>query len=146
MPDIVTKSIADIEQEIISEFSTLDDPMMRYEYIIELGKALPPFPDTYRTEGNLVKGCQSLVWLHSEARDGRVYFEADSNAFITKGLIALLVRVLSGQKAEDIVNARLGFIDAIGLRSHLTEGRSNGLTAMIDRMKEEAQARFKLQV
>jgi cysteine desulfuration protein SufE len=132
------RSISEIEQDIISEFATLDDQMMRYEYIIELGKALPPLPEQYKTAANLVKGCQSLVWLHTEVRDGRVYFEADSNAFITKGLIAMLVRVLSGQKPGDIVDAKLEFIDAIQLRAHLTEGRSNGLTAMIARMKKEA--------
>ena len=135
---IATQSIPEIEQEIISEFDSLDDPMMKYEYIIELGKALPPLPDDFRTPANIVKGCQSNVWLHSEVLDGTVTFMADSDAFITKGLIALLVRVLSGQGAEEIVNARLDFIDAIKLRSHLTEGRSNGLTAMIERMKREA--------
>lgn len=139
MPEAATKSIDEIEQDIISEFSLLDDQMMRYEYIIELGKEMEELSADYKTEPNLVKGCQSLVWLHANGKEGRLFFEADSDAYITKGLIALLVRVLSGQTAREIVDAELGFIDAIQLRSHLTERRSNGLTAMVGRMKDEAR-------
>lgn len=132
------RTIDSIEQEIISEFAILDDPMDKYEYIIDIGKKLAPLPDQYKTEGNIVKGCQSTVWLHSEERDGHIYYEADSNTVITKGIIALLIRVLSAQPASEIVAAPLSFIEQIGLRSHLSSQRSNGLNAMISKMKNEA--------
>ncbi len=128
-------SIKETEEEIISEFSMFDDPMDRYEYLIEIGKKMPDLAETYKTEENIVKGCQSKVWLHSYFKDGKIYFEADSNTVITKGIVGLLVRVLSGQKPDDIINAELKFIDAIDLRSHLSSQRSNGLNAMIKQMK-----------
>ncbi len=134
------KTIAEKEAEIIESFELFDDSMERYEYIIDLGKKLPPLPEQFKTDDFLVKGCQSKVWLHAFEKDGRIFFEADSNTAITKGIIALLVDVLSGQQPDAIVNARLDFIDAIQLRSHLSSQRSNGLTSMIQKMKTYAQA------
>ena len=134
------QTIQQIQEQIIEEFSLFDDPMAKYEYLIDIGKALPELPEEYRTDENLVKGCQSKVWLHAFENDGRIFYEADSNTVITKGLIGLLTRVLSNQKAEDILNADLFFIDKIDLRSHLSSQRSNGLTAMINKMKTAAAA------
>ena len=131
--------IATIEQEIVEEFSLFDDPMMQYEYIIDLGKKLPPMPAAHQTEENIVKGCQSTVYLHSSFDGQRMHYEADSNTVITKGIIALLVRVLDQQTPESVANASLSFIDQINLRSHLSEQRSNGLNSMMQRMKTDAQ-------
>ena len=133
------KSIAEIEAEIVEEFDLFDDQMDKYEYIIDLGKKLPTLDPKYQTEDFLVKGCQSKVWLHAYEKDGLLFFEADSNTAITKGIIALLIRVLSGQKPAVILNAQLGFIDKINLRAHLSSQRSNGLTSMIQRIKNYAQ-------
>ncbi len=133
------KSIAEIEAEIVEEFDLFDDQMDKYEYIIDLGKKLPTLDPKYQTDDFLVKGCQSKVWLHAYEKDGLLFFEADSNTAITKGIIALLIRVLSGQKPADILNAQLGFIDKINLRAHLSSQRSNGLTSMIQRIKNYAQ-------
>lgn len=133
-------SIADIEAEIVEEFDLFDDQMDKYEYIIDIGKKLPPLDAKYMADDFLVKGCQSKVWLHAYEKDGAIYFEANSNTAITKGIVALLVRVLSGQKAADIVNSPLAFIDKINLRAHLSSQRSNGLTAMVQRMKAYAAA------
>lgn len=132
------KSIAEIEDEIVEEFELFDDQMDKYEYIIDLGKKLPPLDPQFMTDDNLVKGCQSKVWLHASEKGGRIFFEADSNTVITKGIIALLVRVLSGQKPQDIIASQLGFVDRINLRAHLSSQRSNGLTAMIKKMKAYA--------
>lgn len=129
------KSISDIEKEITEEFDLFDDPLDRYEYLIDVGKKLTPLSAQYMTDDFLVKGCQSKVWLHAYERDGFLFFEADSNTAITKGIVALLVRVLSGHKPEDILATPLPFIDAIHLRSHLSSQRSNGLSAMIQKMK-----------
>jgi cysteine desulfuration protein SufE len=134
------KTILEKEKEIIESFAWIEDPMERYEYIIELGKKLPPLPESFKTDDFLVKGCQSKVWLRAYEKDKRIYFEADSNTAITKGIIALLVEVLSGQHAEEIISAPLHFIDVIQLRSHLSSQRSNGLTLMIQRMKAYATA------
>jgi len=109
--------------------------MDKYEYIIELGKNLPLIDEAYKNEEHLIKGCQSRVWIHAEAQDDRVVFTADSDAIITKGIVALLIRVLSGQKASDVAHAELGFIDTIGLKEHLTPTRSNGLVSMVKQMK-----------
>ncbi len=133
------KSIAEIEAEIVEEFELFDDQMDKYEYIIDLGKKLPALEAKYQTDDFLVKGCQSKVWLHAYEKDGLLFFEADSNTAITKGIVALLVRVLSGQKPSDILSAQLGFIDKINLRAHLSSQRSNGLTSMIQRIKNYAQ-------
>ena len=134
------KSIADIENEIVEEFDLFDDQMDKYEYIIDLGKKLPALDSKYQADDFLVKGCQSKVWLHAYEKDGRLFFEADSNTAITKGIIALLVRVLSGQKGGDILSSPLTFIDGINLRAHLSSQRSNGLTSMIQKMKAYASA------
>ena len=134
------KSIAEIENEIVEEFDLFDDQMDKYEYIIDLGKKLPLLVSKYQTDDFLVKGCQSKVWLHAFEKDGYLFFEADSNTAITKGIIALLVRVLSGQKGSDILSSSLRFIDKINLRAHLSSQRSNGLTSMIQKIKAYASA------
>ncbi|MBL0911890.1 MAG: SufE family protein [Bacteroidia bacterium] len=129
------QSIPETEAEIIEEFSLFDDWMDKYEYIIELGKNLPLIDEAYKNEEHLIKGCQSRVWIHAEAQDDCVVFTADSDAIITKGIVALLIRVLSGQKASDVADADLRFIDTIGLKEHLTPTRSNGLVSMVKQMK-----------
>ena len=128
-------TINEIQDEIISEFSFFDDWMDKYEYIIELGKDLPLIDEQYKTEDYLIKGCQSLVWLHADEEQEVVSFTADSNAIITKGLIALMVRVLSNQKPADIAHANLYFIGEIGLQEHLSPTRANGLLSMVKQMK-----------
>ncbi len=130
----------EIEEEIIEEFSLFDDQMDRYEYIIDIGKKLPPLEAKFQANDFLVQGCQSKVWLHAFAKDGRIFYEADSNTAITKGIIALLIRVLSGRDPKEVVNYELTFIDGINLRSHLSSQRSNGLSSMIHRMKAYASA------
>lgn len=133
-------SIAETEAEIVDEFSMFDDWMAKYEYLIDQGKDLAPLDETFKTEDRLIKGCQSRVWLVSELKDGKVYYKADSDAILTKGLVALMVRVLSGQAPEDIINAPLQFVDKIGLKEHLSPTRSNGLVSMIKQMKLDALA------
>jgi len=130
----------DVQEAIVEEFSLFDDPMMMYEYLVDLGRQLPPMPEAHKTDENQVKGCQSTVYLHSEMKDGKLFFEADSNTVITKGVISLLVRVLSGRSPRQIAEADLSFIDKINLRSLLSEQRNNGLNAMLKRMKSDAQA------
>lgn len=127
--------INSIQDEIIDEFVFFGDWMEKYEYIIDLGKSLPLIEEQYKNEEHLIKGCQSQVWLHADEDDGKVSFTADSDAVITKGIIALLVRVLSGQKADEIAQADLYFIDKIGLKEHLSPTRSNGLVSMVKQMK-----------
>jgi cysteine desulfuration protein SufE len=133
-----TDTIQNIENEIIDEFSVFDEWMDKYEYIIEIGKELPQLDEKYKTEDKKVAGCQSQVWLNTNYKDGKVIFEADSDAIITKGLIGLLIKVLSNQTPGDIINAKLEFIDKIGMKEHLSMNRANGLTAMIKRMKSDA--------
>jgi cysteine desulfuration protein SufE len=133
--------ITAIEEEIIDEFSLFDNWEDKYEYLIDIGKKLAPLENEYKKEENKIKGCQSTVWLVSEAKDGRIYYKADSDAVIVKGLISMLIRVLSGQKAEDIVKADMQFIDKIGMTTHLAQTRSNGLRSMIKQMKLEALGR-----
>lgn len=128
-------TIEAIQQELITEFSLFDDWMQRYEYMIELGKELPLIEEKYKTEDKLIKGCQSRVWLHSELKDGKVVFTADSDAIITKGIIAILIRVFSNQRPEDIIEADTKFIDAIGLKEHLSPTRANGLVSMVKQLK-----------
>jgi cysteine desulfuration protein SufE len=135
--------IAEIEKEIVEEFSLFDSWDDKYEYIIDLGKRLPLLEEAHKKDMNKVKGCQSTVWLVAEEKDGRIWFKADSDAVIVKGLISMLIRVLSGQKADDIINAKLDFIKDIGMMSHLAQTRSNGLLAMVKQMKNFALA-FKL--
>ncbi len=137
-------SIEETEQEIIEEFELFDDWMQKYEYIIELGKSLPLIDSKYKTEDKLIKGCQSQVWLHSELKDGKVIFTADSDAIITKGMVALMVRVLSNHTPDEIMNAKLDFVNTIGLTKHLSPTRSNGLVSMIKQMKMDALG-FKVQ-
>ncbi len=132
--------IREIEEEIIEEFSLFDDWMDKYNYIIEVGKNLDNLDEKYKQEKYLIKGCQSQVWVYPENKDGRLYFKADSDALITKGIVGLLIRVLSGQKPQDIVDADLSFIDEIGLKEHLSQTRSNGLLNMIKQMKLYALA------
>jgi cysteine desulfuration protein SufE len=127
----MSDSIADREAEIVDQFSMLDDWMERYEHLIELGESLPRLEEEAKPAAWLVKGCQSQVWLRPEFHEGRMFFRADSDALITKGLVALLVRVLEGQPAAEIAHAELRFIDQIGLREHLSPTRKNGLAAMV---------------
>ena len=133
-------SIKDIQEEIIEEFAMFDDWMQKYDYLIELSKDIPLISEEYRLNENLIKGCQSKVWLHATEIDGKVIYTADSDAIITKGIAALLIRVLSEQKAEDILENEMYFIDAIGLKEHLSMTRSNGLLSMIKQMKFYALA------
>ena len=128
-------SINEIQDEIIEEFAFFDDWMEKYEYIIDLGKNLPLIDAQYKDATHLIKGCQSQVWLHADNQGDKIDFTADSDAIITKGIIALLVRVLSGQPAEAIANADLYFINKIGLKEHLSPTRSNGLVSMVKQMK-----------
>jgi cysteine desulfuration protein SufE len=133
-------TIPETESTIIEEFSAFDDWMDRYNYLIELGKDLKVIDEKYRVQNNLITGCQSRVWLHAEYKDGKVWFSADSDAVITKGLVSLMIRVLDGQSPDDILNAELGFLEKIGLKEHLSPTRSNGLTSMIKQMKLYALA------
>ena len=133
-------TIKEIEQTIIDEFACFDEWLDKYAYIIDLGKQCPVIDEKDKTESNLIKGCQSRVWLSCEYRDGRLWFRADSDAVITKGIITLLIRALDGQTPQDILAADLAFIDQIGLKEHLSPTRSNGLTSMVKQMKLYALA------
>lgn len=133
-------SIKETEDEIIEEFELFDDWIQKYEHLIDIGKSLPLIADQYKTEDKLIKGCQSQVWMHSELKDGKVVYTADSDAIITKGMVALMVRVLSGHTPDEIINSDLGFIEKIGLTKHLSPTRSNGLVSMIKQMKLDALA------
>lgn len=134
------KTIEEIENEIVEEFSLFDSWDDKYEYIIDLGKKLPPLEEQYKKDENKVRGCQSTVWLTANEQDGKIIYKADSDAVIVKGLISMLIRVLSGQNADDIVNAKLDFINKIGMMNHLAQTRSNGLLAMVKQMKNYALA------
>ena len=133
-------NIPDLQADIIDEFSLFDDWMQRYEYIIDLGKSLPLIEEQYKTEDNIIKGCQSKVWVHGELIEDKIVFTADSDAILTKGIIAILIRVFSNQKAADILDANTYFIDAIGLKEHLSPTRANGLVSMIKQIKMYALA------
>ena len=133
-----TKSILEIEQEIVEEFALFDTWDDKYEYIIDMGKKLKPLDDIHKKEENKIKGCQSTVWMVSEYKEGKVYFKAESDAVIVKGLVSMLIRVLSGHKPEEIMNAKLDFIDKIGMKQHLAQTRSNGLLSMVKQMKLDA--------
>lgn len=128
----------DTEAAITSDFSLLGTWEEKYEYIIDLGKKLPPLDEKYKVEENQIKGCQSAVWLIADYRDGKVFFKADSDAVIVKGLVSMLIRVLSGHTPEEIIHAKLDFIEHIGMMTHLAQTRSNGLLAMIRQMKNYA--------
>ena len=133
-------SIKEIQDEIVDEFSMFDDWMQRYEYIIDLGKGLPLIDEHYKTEDNIITGCQSKVWVHAEMQEDKVVFTADSDAILTKGIIAILIRAFSNQSPADILAADTEFIDEIGLKEHLSPTRANGLVSMIKKLKMYALA------
>ena len=133
-------SIKEIQNEIVEEFSVFEDWMQRYEYIIDLGKTLPIIEEKHKIESNIIQGCQSKVWVHAELLDNKIVFTADSDAIITKGIIAILIRVFSNQNATDIINANTDFIDEIGLKEQLSPTRANGLVSMIKKIKMYALA------
>ncbi len=136
------KTIAETENEIVEDFKLLEswDEDAKYEYIIDMGKKLPELDEQYKLEENKIKGCQSTVWLVADYKDGKINFSADSNSVIVKGLISMLIRVLSGRTPDEIIEAKLGFISEIGMRSHLAQTRSNGLLSMVKQMKNYALA------
>ncbi|AWM13574.1 SufE family protein [Flavobacterium sp. NRK F10] len=133
-------TIQEIQEEIVDEFSMFDDWMQRYEYIIELGKSLPLIDEQYKTDDYSIKGCQSKVWVHADDEDGKVIFTADSDAILTKGIIAILIRTFSGHTPQEILDANTDFIDEIGLKEHLSPTRANGLVSMIKQIKMYALA------
>ncbi len=134
------KSINELQDEVIEEFSSFDDWMDRYQMLIDLGNELEPLDEKYKTESNLIDGCQSRVWLQADYHDGVIDFQAESDALIVKGIVALLIRVLSGHSPKEIMDADLYFIDRIGLHDHLSPTRSNGLLAMVKQMRMYAVA------
>ena len=134
------QTIEETEKEIAEEFSLFDSWDDKYEYIIDLGKKLLPLEDQYKTDENRVRGCQSTVWLVADYRDGKIFYKAESDAVIVKGLISMLIRVLSGHNPDDILEAKLNFIQQIGMTTHLAQTRSNGLLAMVKQMKNFALA------
>ena len=128
-------TIQEIEKQIIEEYSVFDDWMDKYNYLIDSGKSLKLIDEKYKVQNNLISGCQSRVWLHAWYENGKVYFAADSDAVITRGLVSLMIRVFDGQEPDSIINAELDFIEKIGLKEHLSPTRSNGLASMIKQMK-----------
>ena len=134
------QTIQETEDEIVDEFSLFDSWEDKYEYIIDLGKKLKTLEPEFKTEENKIKGCQSQVWLVANENNGRIYFKADSDAVIVKGLVSMLIRVLSGHKPDEIINAKLDFINKIGMTTHLAQTRSNGLLSMVKQMKNYALA------
>jgi cysteine desulfuration protein SufE len=134
------QTIQETEDEIVDEFSLFDSWEDKYEYIIDLGKKLQPVEPEFKKEENKIKGCQSQVWLVAKNDDGRIFFKADSDAVIVKGLVSMLIRVLSGHKPDEIINAKLDFINKIGMTTHLAQTRSNGLLSMVKQMKNYALA------
>jgi cysteine desulfuration protein SufE len=137
-------NIEEVQQEIISEFSAFDDWMDKYSYLIELGNNLPPMEDKFKTEQNIIRGCQSQVWINAEFHNGQISYQGESDALIVKGLVALVLRVVNNQSPADIINADFHFIDEIGLKEHLSPTRSNGLLSMIKQIKLYAVAYQKL--
>ena len=133
-------TIKELQDQLIDDFSLFDSWMDKYEYIIQLGKELPPIEEKYKTDENLIRGCQAQVWLHADYKDGRLYFTADSDAIITKGLVSMVIKVLSGFTPEEIAREDIYFIDAIGLKNHLSPTRSNGLASMVKQIKMYALA------
>lgn len=136
----MSKTIQEIQEEIVDEFAMFEDWMQRYEYMIELGKALPLIDEQYKIEENLIKGCQSRVWVHAELEDEKLVFTADSDAIITKGIVAILIRTFSNHHPSEIIEADTKFIDEIGLKEHLSPTRANGLVSMIKQLKMYAVA------
>ena len=133
-------TISELQEQVVSEFSLFDDWMDKYNYLIEMGRTIPVIDENYKTDQYVITGCQSKVWLHAEIRDGKIFFSADSDAIITKGIVNLLIRVLSGHTTDEILNADMDLIEKIGLREHLSPTRSNGLTSMVKQMKLYALA------
>ena len=133
-------NIIELQKQIVEEFSLFSDWMEKYEYLIEIGKALSPFPEALKKEENLIAGCQSRVWLYTTMEDGKLFFLADSDAIITKGIVSLLIRVFSGHSPQEILDANIDFIDQIGLKDHLSPTRANGLLSMIKQIKAYAIA------
>lgn len=133
-------TIKKLQEEIIDEFSMFEDWMERYEYIIDLGKSLPMIEEQFKTEDNLIVGCQSKVWLHAELNNNKIHYTSDSDAILTKGIIALLLRVFSDQTSETILKTNIAFIDEIGLKEHLSPTRANGLVSMVKKIKLYALA------
>jgi cysteine desulfuration protein SufE len=129
------KTIQEIQHQIVEEFSVFDDWMDKYALLIEMGNSLPPLDEKYRTENNLIAGCQSRVWLHADYEAGKVFFRGDSDAVIVKGIVSLMIQVLSGHSPQEILETDLFFIEQIGLKEHLSPTRSNGLTAMLKQMR-----------
>ena len=136
----MNKSLKEVEEDIIEEFAEFDEWLDKYEYLIELGKSLEAYPDELKTEDRLIKGCQSRVWLDHEVRDGRIFFRADSDAIITKGIISLLIGVYSGRTAAEIASDDFSFIENIGLKENLSPTRANGLVSMISTIRDLASA------
>lgn len=137
---MIMKTINETQDELIEEFAIFDEWMDKYQLLIEKGNELPPLDAQYKTESNLIEGCQSRVWLQADYRDGKVYYQGEGDAVITKGIISLLIQVLSGHTPEEIIESDLYFIDQVGLQSHLSPTRSNGLLAMLKQMKLYALA------
>ena len=133
------KSLQEVENEVVDEFSMFDEWLDKYEYIIDLGKSLTNYPDSAKTDDKLIKGCQSRVWLDSRVEDGRVVFNADSDAIITKGIISLLIKIYSGRTPEEILGSDFSVVEKIGLRENLSPTRANGLVSMIDKIREIAE-------
>lgn len=136
--------IDEIQNEIVEEFSLFEDWMQKYEYIIELGKTIKPIDNKNKIDSNLIKGCQSKLWLHAELKNGKVIYTADSEAIITKGIAAVLLRVFSNQTPVDIIDSDVGYIDKIGLKEHLSPTRANGLVSMVKQLKYYALAFSKI--
>ncbi|TSA38335.1 MAG: SufE family protein [Porphyromonadaceae bacterium] len=132
--------IIDIQKEIVEEFAGLGEWMERYNYLIDLGKSLPLIDQAYRNDEYLIRGCQSRVWLNADLREGKIYYTADSDAIITKGIASLMIRIFTGHTPDEILNTDLGFIEEIGLKEHLSPTRSNGLVSMINQMRYYAMA------
>ena len=132
------KTLNDVENEVIEEFSMFDEWLDKYEYLIELGKSLKDFPESSKTDDNLIKGCQSRVWLSYRIEEGKIFFNADSDAIITKGIISLLIRIYSGRTPEEILSSDFSVVDKIGLKENLSPTRANALGSMIARIRETA--------
>lgn len=132
------KSLQEVENEVIDEFSMFDEWLDKYEYLIELGKSLKPYPEGKKTDDRLVKGCQSRVWVDFNLKDGRLYFNADSDAIITKGIISLLIKIYSGRTSQEILSSDFSVVEKIGLKENLSPTRANGLVSMIQKIREIA--------
>lgn len=130
------KSLKEVENEVVDEFSMFDEWLDKYEYLIELGKSLGDYPESDKTDEHLIKGCQSRVWLDYNIKDGRIFFNADSDAIITKGIISLLIKIYSGRTPEEILGSDFSVVDKIGLRENLSPTRANGLVSMIEKIRE----------